>query len=160
MIRRLFTTDWIAYAKLPFGVPEQIFRYLARYTHRVAISNHRLVACNDGHVSFRWRDYAHGNEQKAMAVSTHEFLRMPHVLPGGLVSIRHFGLFANRSAALDRCRSLLGSTSTAQPPLLVEHRCPACSGVMLVIERISAAQIYFRTKAHQPTSWRPHDDTS
>ena len=163
-LRRLFNSDWVVYAKPPFGGPEHVLRYLARYTHSVAISNHRLVACNDGQVSFRWRDYAHGNKQKVMTVSAHEFLRrfLLHVLPRGLVRIRHFGLFANRnrSAALERCRSLLGSAPITEPPMRVEHRCPACSGIMSVVERLSAAQIYFRTDARQTTTWRPHADTS
>jgi len=163
-LRRLFASDWVVYAKPPFGGPEHVLRYLARYTHRVAISNHRLVGCNDRGVSFRWRDYAHGNKQKIMTVSTHEFLRrfLLHVLPGGLVRIRHFGLFANRNrrAALERCHALLGSAPVTEPPLRVEHRCPTCSGIMLVVERLSAAQIYFRTDAHQTTTWRPHADSS
>jgi predicted Zn-ribbon and HTH transcriptional regulator len=163
-LRRLFITDWVVYAKPPFGGPEHVLRYLARYTHRVAISNHRLVALNDGRVSFRWRDYAHGSKQKIMTVSAHEFLRrfLLHVLPGGLVRIRHFGLFANRNrhAALERCRALLGSAPVTEPPLRVEHRCPSCSGVMLIAERLSAAQIYFRTNTHQISAWRPHADSS
>jgi Putative transposase/Transposase zinc-binding domain len=163
-LRRLFATDWVVYAKPPFGGPEHVLRYLARYTHRVAISNHRLVASNDRGVSFRWRDYAHGNKQKIMTVSTHEFLRrfLLHVLPGGLVRIRHFGLFANRNrrAALERCRALLGFAAVTEPPLRLEHRCPACSGIMLVVERLSAAQIYFRTDTHQTTTWRPRADSS
>src|SRR5271165_7616237 len=99
--------DWVVYAKPPFGGAEHVLNYLARYTHRVAISNHRLVALENDRVSFRWRDYAHGGKQKIMTVSAHEFLRrfLLHVLPKGLVRIRHFGLFANRrrSAALERC---------------------------------------------------------
>ena len=90
--------DWVVYAKPPFGGAEHVLNYLARYTHRVAISNHRLVAFENDRVSFRWRDYAHGGKKKVMTVSAHEFLRrfLLHVLPGGLVRIRHFGLFANR----------------------------------------------------------------
>jgi hypothetical protein len=157
---QLCQKDWVVYAKPPFGGPQHVLRYLARYTHRVAISNHRLVACSDESVSFRWRDYAHGNKQKIMTVSTHEFLRrfLLHVLPGGLVRIRHFGLFANRnrSAALERCRALLGAAPLTEPPQQVERRCPACSNIMLVVERISAAQIYFRIDARQSTAWRPH----
>jgi len=163
-LRRLFTRDWVVYAKPPFGGTEQVLRYLARYTHRVAISNHRLVAFNEGHVSFRWRDYAHGSKQKVMTIATHEFLRrfLLHVLPRGLVRIRHFGLFANRnrSAALDRCRALLRSAPVTEPPPRVEHRCPSCSGIMLVVERLSSAQLYFRTKAHRSPTWRLRADTS
>lgn len=138
-LQRLFVNDWVVYAKPPFGGPEQVLAYLARYTHRVAISNHRLVAFNDGRISFRWRDYAHGNKQKVMTLSAHEFLRrfLLHVLPQGLVRIRHFGLFANRNrtAALERCRSLLGSQVATAPAQQIENRCPTCSGVMLVVER-------------------------
>jgi len=163
-LRRLFASDWVVYAKPPFGGPEHVLRYLARYTHRVAISNHRLVGCNDRGVSFRWRDYAHGYKHKIMTVSTREFLLrfLLHVLPGGLVRIPHSALFANRNrrAALERCHALLGSAPVTEPPLRVEHRCPTCSGIMLVVERLSAAQIYFRTDAHQTTTWRPHADSS
>ena len=163
-LQRLFVNDWVVYAKPPFGGPEQVLHYLSRYTHRVAISNHRLVAFNDGRVSFRWRDYAHGNKQKVMTVSAHEFLRrfLLHVLPRGLVRIRHFGLFANRNrtAALERCRSLLGSDVATAPPQRVEHRCPKCSGAMSVIERLTAAQIYFRVPTHLQSIERIRVDTS
>ncbi len=110
-LRQLFHKDWVVYAKPPFGGAEHVLNYLARYTHRVAISNHRLVAFKNDRVSFRWKDYAHGGKQKVMTVSADEFLRrfLLHVLPKGLVRIRHFGLFANRRrAALARCRALLG----------------------------------------------------
>ena len=163
-LRQLFTSDWVVYAKPPFGGPEHVLRYLARYTHRVAISNHRLVDLNGDRVSFRWRDYAHGNKQKVMTISAHEFLRrfLLHVLPGGLVRIRHFGLFANRNrrTALERCRALLGSAPVSKPLLCVEHRCLACSGILLVVERLSAAQIYFRTEEHQLDTWSHQADSS
>src|SRR6266568_4646451 len=98
--------------------------------------------------SFRWRDYAHSGKKKVMTVSAHEFLRrfLLHVLPGGLVRIRHFGLFANRRrrAALERCRSLLGVVTCAEPPEPPSLRCPACSGIMLVVERLTRGQLYFR----------------
>ena len=146
-LRQLFQTDWVVYAKPPFGGAEHVLNYLARYTHRVAISNHRIVAFENGSVSFRWRDYAHGGKKKVMTVSAHEFLRrfLLHVLPGGLVRIRHFGLFANRrrSAALERCRVLLGATACADPPEPPSLRCPACSGIMLVVERFTRGQLYF-----------------
>jgi hypothetical protein len=163
-LQRLFVNDWVVYAKPPFGGPEQVLHYLSRYSHRVAISNHRLVAFNDGLVSFRWRDYAHGNKQKVMTLSAHEFLRrfLLHVLPQGLVRIRHFGLFANRNraAALERCRSLLGSQVATAPAQRVEHRCPVCSGVMLVVERLTAAQIYFRMPMYQQSIRRLRVDSS
>jgi hypothetical protein len=139
--------DWVVYAKPPFGGAEHVLNYLARYTHRVAISNHRLVAFENDRASFRWRDYAHGGKKKLMTVSAHEFLRrfLLHVLPSGLVRIRHFGLFANRrrSAALERCRVLLGATACADPPERPSLRCPACSGIMLVVDRLTRGQIYF-----------------
>ena len=147
-LRQLFRQDWVVYAKPPFGGAEHVLNYLARYTHRVAISNHRLVTFENGSVSFRWRDYAHGGKKKVMTVSAHEFLRrfLLHVLPRGLVRIRHFGLFANRrrSAALERCRVLLGATACVDPTEPPSLRCPACSGIMLVVERLTRGQLYFR----------------
>jgi hypothetical protein len=141
-LRQLYTNEWVVYAKPPFGGAEHVLHYLARYTHRVAISNHRLVAFNDGRVSFRWKDYAHGGKQKVMTVSTDEFLRrfLIHVLPRNLVRIRHFGLFANRrrAASLLRCRALL---NTIVPP---QHRCPLCSEPMLIIERMTNFQLLVR----------------
>jgi Putative transposase len=112
-LRKLFTKERVVYAKPPFGGAEHVLHYLARYTHRVAISNHRLVTFKDDRVSFRWKDYAQGSKQKVMTVSTDEFLRrfLTRVLPKGLIRIRHFGLFANRkrSASLRRCRMLLNA---------------------------------------------------
>jgi hypothetical protein len=146
-LRQLHRQDWVVYAKPPFGGAEHVLNYLARYTHRVAISNHRLVALDDDRVSFRWRDYAHGGKKKIMTVSAHEFLRrfLLHVLSRGLVRIRHFGLFANRrrSAALERCRMLIGATASAETPEPPSLRCPACSGIMLVVERFTRGQLYF-----------------
>jgi hypothetical protein len=105
------------------------------------------VAFENDRVSFRWRDYAHGGKKKVMTVSAHEFLRrfLLHVLPGGLVRIRHFGLFANRrrSTALERCRVLLDASACGDPPEPPSLRCPACSGIMLVVERLTCGQLYF-----------------
>jgi hypothetical protein len=120
-----------------------VLHYLARYTHRVAISNHRLVAFSEGRVSFRWKDYAHGSKQKVMTLSTDEFLRrfLIHVLPRGLVRIRHFGIFANRrrAASLARGRTLLGiAVLELQPEQTSQLRCPLCSGSMLIIERMTS----------------------
>ena len=147
--RQLFQQDWVVYAKPPFGGAEHVLNYLARYTHRVAISNHRLVAFENDRVSFLWRDYAHGGKKKVRTVDAHEFLRrfLLHVLPGGLVRIRHFGLFANRrrSAALQHCRSLLGMSASAHLPEITRLRCPACSGTMLIMERLTSSQLYFRS---------------
>jgi hypothetical protein len=106
------------------------------------------VAFENGSVSFLWRDYTHGGKKKVMTVSAYEFLRrfLLHVLPGGLVRIRHFGLFTNRrrSAALQRCRALLGVAACVDPPEPLILRCPACSGIMLVVERLTRGQLYFR----------------
>ena len=141
--------DWVVYAKPPFGGAEHVLNYLARYTHRVAISNHRLAAFENDRVSFRWRDYAHGGKKKLMTVSADEFLRrfLLHVLPKGLVRIRHFGFFANRrrETALVRCRELLGVAASAQRSETTNlPRCTICSGAMLVIERFTRAQLYFQ----------------
>jgi hypothetical protein len=110
-------TDWVVYAKPPLGGPEQVLKYLARYAHRVAISNHRLVGMDDRSVSFRWKDYAADNAPRTMTLEGVEFLRrfLQHVLAGGFVRIRHFGFLANRCRddKLARRRELLGQ---APPP--------------------------------------------
>ncbi len=112
--------DWVVYAKPPFGGPAQVLEYLGRYTHRVAISNERLVSLTEGVVRFRWRDYAHGSRVKTMALPAAEFLArfLLHVLPDSFVRIRHFGLLANRGrrAKLARCRELLAVPPPADPP--------------------------------------------
>ena len=97
-LRHLHRQDWVVYLKRPFGGPAYVVQYLGRYTHRVAISNHRLVSFQDGQVTFRWRDSAHHNEQKLMTLSVDEFLRrfLLHILPKGFVRIRNFGFLANR----------------------------------------------------------------
>ena len=89
----------MVYAKRPFGGPEQVLKYLARYTHRVAISNRRLISMADGRVTFEWKDYADGNQTKTMTLEAVEFIRrfLLHVLPSGFVHIRHFGFLANRN---------------------------------------------------------------
>lgn len=154
-LQTLFASDWVVYAKPPFGGPDQVLKYLARYTHRVAISNYRLVDFRDGRVSFLWRDYTHGAKQKVMTLAAHDFLRrfLLHVLPGGLVRIRHFGLFANRKrgATLVRCRMLLAASALTDLPPLPQPRCPSCAGVMLIVERLSCAQLYFRMHPPVPT---------
>lgn len=104
-------TDWVVYAKPPFGGPEQVLKYLSRYTHRIAISNARLVAVDDQEVSFQWKDYAHQNRERVMTLEGTEFLRrfLMHGVPIGFMRIRHFGLLANRvrAANLSLCRELL-----------------------------------------------------
>jgi hypothetical protein len=150
-LRPLFRKDWIVYSKPPFGGPEYVFQYLGRYTHRVAISNHRLVSLAGDQVTFRWRDSAHHNEQKLMTVSLDEFLRrfLLHLLPKGFVRIRHFGFLANRrrSTLLPLCLQALDTVppqtepeapTTQEPSPL--WRCPKCGGPMAVIERLTPAQ--------------------
>jgi hypothetical protein len=155
-LRPLFRKHWIVYSKPPFGGPEYVLHYLGRYTHRVAISNHRLVSFDDGQVTFRWRDSAHNNEQKLMTLSVDEFLRrfLLHLLPKGFVRIRHFGFLASRRRAqlLPLCFAALDSasvqtemaTSTAQNTSL-NWICPQCGGPMIVIEKFTAAQIQLRS---------------
>jgi hypothetical protein len=121
-LRKMRREAWVVYAKPPFGSPAQVLKYLARYTHRVAISNRRLVSHTDAHVSFRYRDRQRGDVTRTITLSGVEFLRrfLLHVLPKGFVRIRHFGLFANRlrQRSLTRCRALLGAPAPAMasPP--------------------------------------------
>jgi Putative transposase len=161
-LRPLFRKDWVVYSKRPFGGPEHVLRYLGRYTHRVAISNHRLVSFADGTVTFRWRDSAHNNEQKPMALSLDKFLCrfLLHLLPQGSVRIRNFGFLANRRRAttLPLCFQLLGSVPQAKPELTTDSSsdawlCPKCGGPMLAIERFTAAEI-------QPRSPPTRDDVA
>jgi len=157
-LRPLFRQDWVVYLKRPFGGPEYVLHYLGRYTHRVAISNHRLVSLTDGQVTFRWRDSAHHNEQKLLPLSLDEFLCrfLLHILPKGFVRIRNFGFLANRKRAtlLPLCFQLLKSAQ--QPRAEQQHasstegcpdlwRCPKCGGPMKVIERLTAAEIQLRS---------------
>ena len=112
--------DWVVYAKAPFGGPQHVLEYLGRYTHRVAISNRRLLALEDGQVSFQWKDYRDGQQQKLMTVSADEFIRrfLQHALPPGFQRIRYYGLLANchRAAKLDLCRRLLAAACSLLLP--------------------------------------------
>ncbi len=143
--------EWVVYAKRPFGGPEAVLAYLARYTHRVAIANSRLVALDAAAVTFRWKDYrANGRERaKLMTLAIDEFIRrfLIHVLPDGFHRIRHYGLFANggRAGNIARARQLLdmpatqsgardaSGTSDGEPQTLA-HPCPCCGGRMIIIE--------------------------
>ena len=153
-LRPLYRTDWIVYLKPPFGGPQFVLQYLGRYTHRVAISNHRLVSFADGKVTFRWRDSAHNNEQKLLPLSLDEFLRrfLLHLLPEGFVRIRNFGFLANRKRAttLPLCFQLLSAASQTEQEVSTSGpsdlwSCPKCGGQMLVIERLTAAEIQLRS---------------
>jgi ssDNA-binding Zn-finger/Zn-ribbon topoisomerase 1 len=142
---------WVVYCKRPFGGPEEVLRYLARYTHRVAISNRRLIACDDKGVTFKWKDYRlDGPERyKVMTLDTHEFIRrfLMHVLPQGFHRIRYYGLLASTTRAdnIARVRDLLAvplipidaiKAANAKPdePKAPEHACPCCGGRMIIIE--------------------------
>ena len=134
-----------------------MLQYLGRYTHRVAISNHRLVAFSDGRVTFRWRDSTHQNQQRLLTLSVDEFLRrfLRHILPKGFVRIRHFGFLANRkrAALLPVCFDRLGTS----PPTSAEsqgaatesstdlHRCPYCGESMVIVQRLTPADILLRS---------------
>ena len=156
-LRPLFRQDWVVYAKRPFGGPQHVLHYLARYTHRVAISNHRIVNLADGNVTFRWKDYAHKSKQRLMTVTAAEFLRrfLLHTLPRGFVRIRSCGFLANRRRGelLPLCRRLLETcplqrwtTPTAsEPKLPCAWLCPQCGGTMAVIKRLTPHQILRRS---------------
>lgn len=150
----LRNSEWVVYAKRPFAGPEQVLAYLARYTHRVAISNRRLVAIDQTHVSFRWKDYRDNgrSRSKVMRLAAGEFMRrfLLHVLPDGFHRIRHYGLFANghRAEKLALCRKLLNAAPTVKeqqgddgdhnddpPP------CPSCGGRMKIIETFERGQM-------------------
>jgi hypothetical protein len=143
--------EWVVYCKRPFGGPKQVLRYLARYTHRVAISNRRLIACDDKGVTFKWKDYRlEGRERyKLMTLANHEFIRrfLIHVLPAGFHRIRYYGLLAGSKRAdnIARARELLAppllpidairaASTEANEPQTPKHPCPCCGGPMIIIE--------------------------
>jgi hypothetical protein len=157
LLANLRAREWWVYAKRPFGGPAQVLAYLGRYTHRVAISNHRLLKLENGQVTFSWKDYARGNQQSLMTLSTDEFIRrfLLHVLPRGFQRLRQFGLLANRQRRhkLALCRTLLADaaavTTQTLPPnyqALYETvtgqsllQCPACgAGTMKLTERLAS----------------------
>jgi putative transposase len=149
-------TEWVVYAKPPLPGPQRVLHYLARYTYRVAITNRRLLALQDGQVTFRWKDYQRGNRQRTMTLDAVEFLRrfLLHVLPRGLQRIRHYGLFANgvRKSKLPLCRRVLAQVpgcatpvssahdaATPGPPLPPRSEvCPACH-----VGRMQAQETWF-----------------
>jgi hypothetical protein len=156
-LRPLGRVEWVVYAKRPFAGPEAVLAYLSRYTHRVAIANSRLIACDQHGVTFRWKDYRiQGRERyKTMTLATDEFIRrfLLHVLPSGFHRIRHYGLFANpvRAENVRRARDLLAAeiaepvaedaptaatTNTASTPYI----CPSCGAPMIVIETFDRGQ--------------------
>jgi hypothetical protein len=173
-------TEWVVYAKPPFGGPEQVLKYLARYTHRVAISNSRLTALEGDDVEFLWKDYAHEGEQKTMTLKAVEFIRrfLLHVLPAGFVRIRHYGFLANRVCRerLALCRELLGvgialelaaADSGPKPERTAEgepsaHACPVCgAGRMVIVETLRATSANRRGDVGpEPAHGRAGFDTS
>jgi hypothetical protein len=150
--------EWVVYAKPPFAGPQQVVDYVGRYTHRVAISNHRLVEIENGQVKFHWRDYRDNNQQKTMILSAEEFIRrfLLHVLPRGFHRIRYYGFLGNRyrKEKLEHCRQLLNMTppneSSSQPQPREDYRdryerltgrslreCPVCHrGRMIVVKSL------------------------
>jgi hypothetical protein len=162
--------EWVVYAKKPFGGPEQVLKYLARYTHRVAISNNRLLSLQDGRVTFQWKDYADGGQSKTMTLDAVEFIRrfLVHVLPTGFVRMRHFGFLANRARKkkLVLCRSLLAArglatdaSSTAQSSEPSDSGkqesdlCPICKhGRLISIEIVKAETLLWPVLDLQDTS--------
>ncbi len=158
--------DWVVYAKAPFGSSEQVLKYLARYTHRVAISNRRLVSLNDGQVAFHYKDYRQGQRERVMRLDAVEFMRrfLLHVLPKGFVRIRHYGLLSNRSRKekLVLCRRLLGSEpeSDTEPSRSTEPAssegpdlCPACQqGQMLTMGKLPPSRAGPQPRMNSPNA--------
>ena len=151
----LFNTDWVVYAKPAFGGASAVLRYLGRYTHRVAISNHRLLAFDGDHVTFQWKDYAHGDQRRTMTLSAMEFLRrfVQHILPRGFVRIRQSGFLANscRVARIALARTLLATppaptasrdaTTTSEMATRASWACPRCGTTMIVGPILSALHL-------------------
>ena len=162
----LRTIEWVVYSKRPFGGPEAVLAYLSRYTHRVAIANSRLIACDETGVTFRWKDYrANGRERhKVMTLASDEFIRrfLIHVLPSGFHRVRHYGLSANggRAENLARARELLGvpapqeesddADANADEPPASQLPCPCCGGRMIIIETFERGSTP-RTRPSSPT---------
>ena len=164
----LWNTNWVVYCKRPFGGPKEVLRYLARYTHRVAISNRRLLSLDDKGVTFKWKDYRLEGRARyqVMTLATHEFIRrfLMHVLPAGFHRIRSYGLLASgkRADNIARARELLtlpiipvdaikAANTNADQPQTREHRCPCCGGRMIIIERFERGS----TPRYQPSPPAP-----
>jgi hypothetical protein len=151
LLQSLRQKHWVVYAKQAMAGPAPVLRYLGRYTHRVAISNHRLISFDGEQVTFRWKDYARGNKQRLMTLSASEFLRryVQHVLPHGFVRIRQFGFLANRhrSGSLALIRQLLAPEPQSQESLVTasceaKWQCPRCGNSMQVSRRLTLREIY------------------
>ncbi len=165
LLREVKSIKWVVHAKPPFGGPGHVLQYLARYTHRVAISNGRLLSLENGQVTFRWRDSKDNNRIKTMTLEATEFIRrfLLHILPSGFVKIRHFGFLSNRrrSAALVLCRQLLPlpvADPNASPVLsdqqqsAMKRRCPVCQrGTLHITRWLSAQQLLILVAGTRPT---------
>jgi putative transposase/transposase-like zinc-binding protein len=174
LLNRSVKHDWVVYAKRPFGGPAIVLKYLARYTHRVAISNGRLLRLENGQVTFRWKDYAQGSRQGTMTLAATEFIRrfLLHVLPSGFVRIRYYGFLANRVRAqnLERCRQLLGQQRPPEPEPLADaeasgvfsdERCPVCQrGCLRIIEKLQPQRAAQTTAAQANITRTIIPDTS
>ena len=155
-VRSLYRTKWVVEVRPPFGGGGKALEYLSRYTHRAAISNQRLVSLEQGRVTFRWRDSAHGNRQRLLTLELYEFLRrfLLHVLPSGFHRIRYWGFLTNskRGKLLPLCRRLIARVNPSrritlpdQDPLQAAWVCPRCGGRLRIVERFSAAQLRARS---------------
>jgi hypothetical protein len=154
----LYGQEWVVYAKAPFAGPQVVLKYLARYTHRVALSNQRLRTLVDGRVTFSHRDYRHGGRERELTLEADEFLRryLQHVLPRGFVKVRHYGLLRTRgrNERLQQCREQLArlglraKVSVAAAPSAVSRDCcPLCGGVLVVVAELP--------RPGHPTAARP-----
>jgi hypothetical protein len=159
LCRQARRIQWVVFVKPPFGGPEQVLRYLARYTHRVAISNRRLLSMEEGRVTFAYKDYADGNQSKVMTLEATEFIRrfLLHILPRGFVRIRQFGFLANRARGkkLALCRTLLGAVPPDNTRKVAHQdgkRCPAC--------KIGRLALIGTIPAHHPAVRSPRQDSS
>jgi hypothetical protein len=177
VVKRVGAREWVVYAKPPFGGPSQVLSYLGRYTHRVALSNERLVGLKEGQVSFRWKDYRHGNQQQVMTLAASEFIRrfLLHVLPRGFQRLRHYGFLSNRQRAekLERCRRLLGAGSVRDEALAPAATapeadvggeglapCPEChGGRMRRVEVLTATAVVAGSRRPRVPRWEKIDSS-
>jgi hypothetical protein len=165
----LRSKPWVVYAKPPFGGPRQVLKYLARYTHRVAISNERILSIEEGKITFRWKDYSEGNRRKLMTLDAEEFIRrfLLHVLPKGFTRIRYYGFLSNRDRMkrLQHAQTLLGASTDDTPDGKddssqgesrygsdTEHRCPECKRGVLQIVSILLPRLLDHVPASFDTS--------
>jgi hypothetical protein len=169
-VSALRRTEWVVYCKPPFGGSLQVLKYLARYTHRVAISNRRILSIDRGRVRFRWKDYAHAGKQRVMELEATEFIRrfLLHVLPKGFVRIRHYGFLSNRSRTnrLALARRLLEESRVPSPSLAMEKgltlpsayeptdpTCPCCKkGLLLIVQHLGPSVLWSLSPEYVDTS--------